>query len=163
MAQVGALMNDAWIAGTADGKFDLDGYGDSFRELLALSNGKLQFAMRNGSLLHVDIPGSPVPLPVHRFAGELRLKKGAWELSAGRLESRDGIYRVRGTASPGSGFDFVLTRGDEQSWTLTGTVAEPHVTPVNHTEAKHTEAHRSEVNRTEANRNGAAAKTGVKQ
>ena len=163
MAQVGALMNDAWIAGTADGNFDLEGYGDSFRELLAVSNGKLQFAMRNGSLLHVEIPGSPVPLPVHRFAGELRLKKGAWELSAGRLESRDGIYRVRGTASPGSGFDFVLTRGDEQSWTLTGTVAEPHVTPVNHTEAKHTETRRAEVNRTEANRNGAAAKTGVKQ
>ena len=74
--------------------------------------------MRNGSLLHIEIPGSPVPLPVHRFSGDLRLKKGACELSAGRLESRDGLYQVSGTAAPGSGFDFVLTRGDEQSWAL---------------------------------------------
>ena len=34
LAQVGALMNDDWIAGTADGKFELEGSGDSFRELL---------------------------------------------------------------------------------------------------------------------------------
>jgi len=140
LAQVGDLMNEDWIAGTADGKFDLEGSGDNFRGLLARSDGKLQFVMRNGSLRHIEIPGSPAPLPVHRFAGELHLEKGAWELSAGRLESRDGIYQVSGTASPASGFDFVLTRGDEQSWTLTGTLAKPHVAPVGRTEAKRTEA-----------------------
>jgi hypothetical protein len=145
LAQVGTLMNDAWIAGTADGNFDLEGSGDSFRELLARSDGKLQFVMRNGSLLHIEIPGSPVPLPVRRFGGELRLKKGVWELSAGRLESRGGIYQVSGTASPASGFDFVLTRGDEQSWTLTGTMAEPHVAPVDRGEAHRTEANAKTV------------------
>jgi hypothetical protein len=145
LAQVGALMNDDWIAGTAGGNFDLDGSGSSFRELLARSDGKLQFVMRNGSLPHIEIPGSPVPLPVHRFAGELRLKKGAWELSAGRLESRDGTYQVSGTASPASGFNLVLTRGDEQSWTLTGTLAKPHVAPVGHREANRTEAKRVEA------------------
>jgi len=135
LAQVGTLMNDAWIAGTADGKFDLEGSGDSFRDLLARSDGKLRFVMRNGSLPHVEIPGSPVPLPVHRFTGELRLKKAAWELSAGRLESRDGLYQVSGIASPSSALDFVLTRGDEQSWALTGTLAKPRVAPLGHTEA----------------------------
>jgi len=145
LAQVGTLMNDDWISGTAAGNFDLDGSGDSFRQVLERSDGKLQFVMRNGSLPHIEIPGSPVPLPVHRFAGELRLKKGAWELSAGRLESRDGTYQVSGTASPGSGFDFVLTRGDEQSWTLTGTLAKPHVAPVGHREANRTEAKRVEA------------------
>ena len=140
LAQVSTLMNNAWIAGTADGKFNLEGSGDSFRELLARSDGKLQFAMRNGSLPHIEIPGSPVPLPVHRFAGELHLKKGAWELSAGRLESRDGLYQVRGTVSPASAFDFTLTRGDKQSWTLTGTLAKPHVAPVGRGKASRTEA-----------------------
>ena len=135
LAQVGSLMNDAWIAGTADGKFDVEGPADSFHELLARSDGKLQFVMRNGSLTHIEIPGSPVPLPVHRFAGELHLKKGSWELSAGRLESRDGIYQVSGTASPGSDLDFVLTRGDEQWWALTGTLAKPNVAPLSRTEA----------------------------
>jgi len=91
-----------------------------------------------------------VPLPVHRFVGELRLKKGAWGLSAGRLESRDGIYQIRGTASPGGGFDFVLTRGDEQSWALTGTLAKPHIAPVGHREADRSEANRTEAKRVEA-------------
>ena len=137
LAQVSALTstststltstNDAWITGTADGKFDLEGSADGFRELLARSDGKLQFVMRSGSLPHIRIPGSPAPLPVHRFSGDLRLKEGAWELSAGRLESRDGFYRIQGTASPANGFDFVLTRSDRQAWSLTGTLAKPSV------------------------------------
>ncbi len=140
LVQVGVLMNDDWIAGTADGKFELEGSGDSFRDLLARSDGKLQFLMRNGSLPHIEIPGSSPPLLVHRFAGELHLKKGTWELPAGRLESHDGIYQVRGKASSASGFDFLLTRGDEKSWSLTGTLANPRVTPVNRTEAKRADA-----------------------
>jgi hypothetical protein len=136
LAQVGTVMNDDWIAGTADGIFDLVGSGDSFHELLSRSDGKLQFVMRNGSLTHVEIPGAAGPLPVHRFTGELHLKKGAWELSAGRLESRDGIYQVRGTASPESGLDFVLTRSDRRSWSLAGTLAKPRVTAASRTEAR---------------------------
>jgi hypothetical protein len=148
LAQVSALTltstltstNDAWITGTAEGKFDLEGSAEGLRDLQEHSDGKLRFVMRNGSLPHVKIPGSPTPLPVHRFSGDLQLKEGAWELSAGRLESRDGFYRVRGTASPASGFDFVLTRGDERSWNLTGTFATPHITPVYPAEAKRAEA-----------------------
>lgn len=140
LEQVGVLMNDGWITGTADGTFVLEGSGNNFRELVARSDGKLQFVMRNGSLPHIEIPASLVPLPVHRFGGELSLKKGAWEVSRGRLESRDGLYQVSGTVSPDSGFNFILTRSDEQSWTLTGTLAEPHVAPGNRTEAKRAEA-----------------------
>jgi hypothetical protein len=138
LEQVSSLMNDAWIAGTSDASFDLDGAGNTFRDLLAVSDGKLRFVMRNGSLSHVEIPGSTAPLPVYRFAGELRLKKNAWELSAGRLESRDGVYRVSGTASAGSGLDIILTRGDEQSWSLTGMLAKPRI--VSRIESKSTEA-----------------------
>jgi hypothetical protein len=140
LEQVGTLMKDAWITGTADGQFELDGSADSVRELLARSDGKLQFVMRNGSLPPIEIPGSPVPLPVHRFSGELGLKKGAWELSAGRLESHDGIYQVSGTVSPDTGLNFVLTRGDELSWTLRGTLADPRVAPADRTEAERGEA-----------------------
>lgn len=140
LAQVGELMNDAWIAGSADGNFDLETSGGSLQDLLANCDGKLRFVMRNGSLTHVEIPGAAGPLPVHRFAGDLRVKKGVWDLSGGKLESRDGIYRMDGTASPDNGVDFVLTRGDEQSWTLTGTLSKLHVTPANHPEISRTEA-----------------------
>ena len=130
LAQVGALMNDAWIAGMADGSLELDGPGDSIQDLLEHSDGQLKFTMRNGSLPHITFPGSAGPLPVHRFAGELRLKKGVWELSSGRLESRAGLYRIGGTASSSSGMDFTLTNGSGQSWTLNGTLAKPRIAPV---------------------------------
>jgi hypothetical protein len=136
LEQVGSLMGDAWVSGTGDGKFELDGSGDSFRELLASSTGKLQFVMRNGRFAYVEIPGFAGPLQVHRFAGDLRLTKTLWELSAGKLEARDGIYNVSGTASPAKGLDFVLTRSDEQAWTLAGTLAKPLFAPANRTEAE---------------------------
>ncbi len=134
LEQVGALMSDAWVSGTADGKFELDGTGDSIHELLASSTGKLQFAMRNGRFTHVEIPGFAGPLQVRRFAGELHLTKNMWELLTGKLEARDGMYTVSGTASTDKGLDFVLTRGDERAWTLAGTLAKPLVTPANRTE-----------------------------
>ena len=140
LEQVGMFMNDAWITGSADGAFDVSGSGDTFHELLERSSGKLQFVMRNGSLPHIEIPGSPAPLPVHRFSGELRLTNDTWRLSPGRLESRDGVYQVSGTVNADREVDFVLTRGDELSWTLSGTLAEPHVAPADRTEARPTEA-----------------------
>ena len=131
LGQLGSLMNDAWIAGSADGSFELNTAGGNVRELVGNSEGKLRFVMRNGSLARIQIPGMHGPLSVHRFAGELRAKKGVWELSDGRLESRDGLYQVSGTAEPEDGLNFVLTRSDDQSWNLTGTLAKPRVTPAN--------------------------------
>jgi hypothetical protein len=139
LLQVAALMNDAWITGTADGKFDLEGSADSFRSLLTGSEGRLQFVVHNGSLPHIEIPGSPAPLPVHRFTGELHLKKSAWELSAGKLESRDGLYQVSGTVSVSNGCNFLLKRGDDQSWDLTGTLADPSITAADGTVARRAE------------------------
>ncbi|MGC2248807.1 MAG: AsmA family protein [Terriglobales bacterium] len=130
LAQLSGLMNDAWVSGNAEGSFDLDASGVSFRELLGNADGNLRFVMRNGSLAHVEIPGTHGPLSVYRFAGDLRATKGVWELSDGRLESRDGLYRVIGTAGSDKGLNFILTRGDEQSWNLTGTLAKPRVMPV---------------------------------
>jgi len=131
LERLGSLMNDGWISGNGDGTFDVASSGVSLREILTNADGKLEFTMRNGTFAHVEIPGAPVPLPVYRFKGNLRVKEGKWQLSAGRLESRDGIYQVSGTSSPESGLDFIFTRGDEQSWNITGTIAKPHAEPAN--------------------------------
>ncbi len=139
LEQLGALMNDAWITGTADGDFELNGSGNNFRELPARSEGQLHFLMRDGSLPLIEIPGTPAPFPIHRFSGDLSLRKGVWNLSEGRIESHDGFYQVGGTASASGIFDFVLKRGDEQSWALTGTLANPQVAPLARTEAEQTE------------------------
>jgi hypothetical protein len=131
LAQLGNLMSDSWIAGTADGNFEVETSGGNPEDLVTNSDGKLDFVMRNGRLIHVQISSVDGPLPIRRFAGELHLRKGIWELSGGRLESRNGTYEVNGTASADQGLDFILRRDDEQSWNLTGTLAKPHVAPAN--------------------------------
>jgi len=144
--RLSALMNDAWITGNADGTFDVNTSGANFQDMLTNSDGKVQFSMRNGTFARVALPGAGAPLPVYRFSGNLRLKDGKWQLSAGRLESRDGLYQVTGTAYPSSGINFNFTRGDAHSWNLTGTIAKPLATPAN-----------QEISRTEPN-----SKTAVK-
>jgi AsmA family len=146
LEQVATLMNDAWVSGTGDGNFEIDGSGSNFHDLLVRSDGKLQFVLRNGSLTHLEIPGSSVPLPVRRFAGELRLKKGVWEMDGARLQSREETYQVNGTASPENGLNFEFKRADEQSWMVTGTLAKPRVGPLTRTERKRTEADAKAVN-----------------
>ncbi len=131
LERLGVLMNNAWITGNSDGIFDVDSSGGNVRDILSNADGKLQFTMRNGTFAHVEIPGAPAPLPVYRFSGDLQVKEGKWQLSAGKLESRDGLYQVSGTSSPGADIDFIFTRGDEQSWNITGTLAKPHAEPAN--------------------------------
>jgi uncharacterized protein involved in outer membrane biogenesis len=135
--QIGTLMHDPWISGTADANFVVE--GSDFHDVLSHCDGKFRFLMRNGSLPHIELPGSRSPLPVRRFAGELDLKEGEWKLSDATLESHDGTYQVSGRASSAKIFDFTLTSSDEQSWTVTGTLAAPRVTPVVQSEAKRTE------------------------
>ena len=136
MVQVSAAMNDAWVTGTSDGKFSLTTFGNSFSELVAHSEGELQLILRNGTLTHIELPDSAKPLPIHLFTGNLKVKSGTWKLSAGTLESHDGRYQISGTASPGSGLNVLLTRGDEQSWNITGTLLKPSVVRASRTEAR---------------------------
>lgn len=136
MAQLGTAMNDDWITGTADGKFTLTTSGDNLADLLANSSGNLQFTLRNGALAHLELPDAAKPFPVHLFSGDWKIKNGTWNLSAGKLESHDGMYQISGTAAPRSGLNILLTRGDEKSWNVTGTLRKPTVTHTNHTEAR---------------------------
>ena len=136
LAQMNAMVNNNWSTGAADAHFEFATSGIQLPDLLGHAEGQLQFSVRNGTLPHLDFPGAPKPFPVHKFTGELRLKKGEWALQAGKLESRDGIYQVSGTASPSSGLDLVLTRGDDLSWNVTGTLANAHAVPATRTEAK---------------------------
>ncbi len=131
---MGTLMNDGWITGTADGNFELNGTGETLNDLLTRSDGKLQFAMRDGSLPHLQLPGTTGPMPVRRFTGELNLNQGTWALSAGNLESRGTVFHIKGNASAEKGVDFVLTRSDESSWNLTGTLSKLHATAANRTQ-----------------------------
>jgi len=135
LAQVGVAMNDPWVTGTADARFDLASTGATFADLLAHADGQLKFAMQNGSFSRLELPDAAKPFPVHLFAARLQVKNGTWNLNAGRIESHDGIYQISGTASP-TGLNMVLTRGDEQSWNVTGTLLKPRTARAGRTEAR---------------------------
>jgi uncharacterized protein involved in outer membrane biogenesis len=136
LAQVGAAMNDPWITGTTDAKFDLTATGLTFHELVAHADGQLKFVMQNGTFTHLGFPEMAKPFPVHLFAARLQVKNGVWNLTAGRIESHDGIYHVSGTASAANGLNLVLTRGDDQSWNITGTLLKPRSVRAARTEAR---------------------------
>ena len=136
LAQVSTLMSDSWVTGTADAKFDGTASGRNVADLLANAAATLHFSTRNGILSHVESPGVPGPFTVRKFAGDLRLEMGLWQLSAARLESRDGVYQVSGTASAGTGLNFTLLRSDDQSWSLLGTLAKPRLERTKSTQAE---------------------------
>ena len=141
LEQVGALMNEAWISGTADGKFDWQGSGNGFHELLSTSNGSLQFVMRNGSLAHIEIPGTVGPLPVHRLAGGLRLEKGVWKLLGWQTRiARWLLYGERNRVRCKRLRLCSQTRSDDRAWSLTGTLAKPRVAPIARIETTRSEA-----------------------
>jgi len=136
MAQMSTAMDDAWATGTADGEFDLKTSGVNFSDMLAHAEGALQFTVRNGTLPRLEFPDAAKPFPVHLFAANVKIKNGIWKLSTGKLESHDGIYQVSGVASTVSGLNLILTRGDEHSWNITGTLLKPNVAHATRTEAR---------------------------
>jgi AsmA protein len=136
MALMSAAMNDVWATGIADSEFDLTTSGVNFSDTLAHAEGALQLTVRNGTLARLELPDAAKPFPVHLFAANVKIKNGTWKLNTGKLESHDGIYQVSGAASPVSGLNLILTRGDEQSWNITGTLLKPNVAHATRTEAR---------------------------
>jgi AsmA protein len=138
LEQLSTIMNDAWIAGSASGTYEIK--GTDLRNLMAGYEGKLQFVMRNGSFPHIEIAGAPAALPVQRFSGELAFADGACKLTGGLLESEDNTYKVSGTATSRSNLDFTLTGANDRSWIITGSLADPHTAAGVPAEVKRTEA-----------------------
>ncbi len=138
--QLSAAMNDSWISGAADGTYFFS--GADVRDMLRNSDGKLKFVMRDGSLLHIDLPDTAQPMQVHRFFGELNLNAGQWRLSDATLESQAGTYKVHGAAASTHDLNFTLENDSERSWSITGSLAEPRIaqTGTSAPEVKRTDA-----------------------
>jgi hypothetical protein len=141
LSQLSALTNEHWIDGKGDARFEVAGSTDSLHDALTHSDAKAHVTLRNGVLPRVELPGGSSPLPVHRFTGDLQLNRGVWELSDGILQSRDGLYRISGKATPAAGaetmtLDLSLTRGDDQRFTIAGTLVKPLVTAGSRTVAR---------------------------
>ena len=130
-----SATKDEWIAGTADGSYEMTGTGSTGGEFWQSAKGAVHFEMRNGTLPHISLGESAEPLKVGRFEGSARLRDFTLELQEGELDSPEGLFRVSGTASLGRDLDLKLERSpaaDPASSTpagyaITGTVTDPRV------------------------------------
>jgi hypothetical protein len=125
VAQLATTMKDNWGAGLVSGTYKFSASGDTAVEIAASAQGELQFDWRNGLLRHVALQ-SLAPLRVKRFVGTLALRDAKLALDAGKMETPEGIYTVRGSSTFARAIDFTLT-GATRSYTVTGTLEKPRV------------------------------------
>ena len=139
-----AATEDAWVAGTADGSYQVTASGSTADEFWQSAKGAVQFDMRDGTLPHISLGEGAEPLKVDRFQGRARLRDAKLELEEGQMDSPEGQFHVTGTASLGRELDLKLARTPGMNaassappgYTITGTVTEPRVVPLSDLETR---------------------------
>jgi len=128
--QLAESMNDDWITGSATASYRVKASGLDASELFASAASTLKVDARDGQLLHVALGEVTGPLQMHRLAVHLSLHDGKFEIQEGRLETPAGIYQVSGTASLTRILNLKLTQAGAAGFDITGTLMEPHVSPI---------------------------------
>jgi hypothetical protein len=128
--QLSEVMNDDWITGSAMASYRVKASGLDGAELFNSATSTLKVDARDGLLRHVAIGERAGPLQMHRFAARLFLHDGNFEIQDGKLESPGGSYQVSGTASLTRILDLKLTHEGAPGFNITGTLTEPHVSPI---------------------------------
>ena len=131
LPQLGELMHDHWITGSASAAYQLKMVGYNSTTLLASASGLLRFDMREGMFPHIALGSAP--LHVRHFSGLLTLHDGEFEIRDSKLESTNGVFLVNGTASVSNKLDFKLVHEGAPGFSITGTLAEPQTS---HTETQ---------------------------
>jgi hypothetical protein len=127
LGQIAEAMHDDWITGTAGVEYHAGTLGWTRAELLSHADATFQLEVRDGTLPHLTLAGESSPLRVNRFAGQLILRAGKFEIDQGKLQTPVGIYQLSGTASMGRVLDIKLARDGARALNITGTLDQPHV------------------------------------
>ncbi len=128
-------MNDGWIAGTANASYKLKATCPA--DFWKSAEGTLRVSMKDGAFPHVLIGEDARPLRVSRLDGQAELHAGTIEIKDAKLDSPAGQYQLSGTASLTREVDFRLKAAPDSpttGYTITGTLAEPRVSPLRGTE-----------------------------
>jgi uncharacterized protein involved in outer membrane biogenesis len=133
MGLVADLMNDSWIAGVADGKYQLTASGLSAEDFWGSADSTVHFEIRDGSLPHLSLANNADPMKITSFNGLAHLREGVVEINDAALDSPAGTFQVSGTASLSRDLDFKLSPvapansapSPARAYTITGTLANP--------------------------------------
>jgi hypothetical protein len=128
--QLSESMGDDWITGWATATYRVKASGLDAAELFASATSTLKVDARDGLLRHVALAEGTAPLQMQRLAAHLSLHDGKFEIQEGKLETPAGIYQVSGTASLTRILNLKLTREGVPGFNITGTLTEPHVSPI---------------------------------
>jgi hypothetical protein len=128
--QLSASMNDDWITGSATASYRVKTSGLDATELFASAVSTLKLEAGDGLLSHIALTEGTGPLQMQRLAALLSLRDGKFEIQEGKLETSAGIFQVSGTASLTRVLNLKLTREGAPGFNVTGTLTEPHVSPI---------------------------------
>lgn len=136
LGNISRLMKDDWVEGIAGASYEIRGLCSA--DFWQTSEGKLQVNVTDGSLPHVLFRENAETLKISKFTAQAQLHAGTIEVSEGELDSPEGTYEVRGTATLKREIDFKMARvpagSGVSSYTITGTLAEPRVAAIPGTE-----------------------------
>jgi uncharacterized protein involved in outer membrane biogenesis len=130
LSQLSESMNDDWITGSATATYRAKASGLDAAELFASASSTVKIEARDGLLRHIALGEGAAPLQMHRLAAHLSLQDGKFEIQEGKLETAAGIYQVSGTASLTRVLNLKLTHEGAAGFNITGTLMEPHVSPI---------------------------------
>jgi uncharacterized protein involved in outer membrane biogenesis len=129
LSRLADVAKDAGIAGVVNATYEVK--GTCPEGFWKSAEGKLQFAMKDGTLRHLKLGEDAEPLEVTRFLGQAQLNGGEIQMKDAKLDSTSGTFQVSGTASVKGELDFRLTKVPggtaAQEYTIGGTLAEPQV------------------------------------
>ena len=136
LAEIADAMADGWVAGSADGTYELKGAcSGSFWQV---ADGKLHVEVQDGTFPHVSLVDGPEPLQASEIKGDARLHAVEIEITNTELVSSDQTYLLTGTASLKREVDLKLTRVPigpaKVGYSIGGTLEAPRVAPLSSTE-----------------------------
>jgi hypothetical protein len=132
LAELAEAMNDDWMAGQADGSYEISGkcpagFWQSAQGTIRVESGDAFFP-------HVSMAGHEDGLRASQFSAEASLNGGTIEIEDANLETSDANYAVQGTATLTRELDLRLTRTGGAGYGISGTLAEPRVTSMSEAE-----------------------------
>jgi AsmA family/AsmA-like C-terminal region len=131
MAQVAALTHDPWATGTIDGEYTLGVAGATASAIRDSASGTASFKWTGGSLRHVALDATGIPLTFSSFDGQAVLRNGTISCQGCKLQTTGGSYDVTGDASFNRTLDArIENSGKGVAYVISGPLEKPNVEPV---------------------------------
>ncbi len=129
VANVATLTHDSWGSGKITASYKGAASGWTADDILSSVKGTADFQWRDGVLHHIALDAGK-PLQFKAFSGKLELSKGVLTISESKLQAPRSIYLVSGTASLGRDLELKLARDGAPSFSVSGTLEKPKVSPL---------------------------------